>query len=68
MAQIDDFKANLVGGGYRANQFRVTITPPAGIATARTHLYTTASSISIELVEASSMEKRQEGTRPPPHH
>ena len=33
MAQIDDFKANLVGGGYRANQFRVTITPPAGIAT-----------------------------------
>ena len=33
MAQIDDFKANLIGGGYRTNQFRVTITPPAGIAT-----------------------------------
>ncbi len=32
MAMIDDFKANLVGGGARANQFRVTITPPAGIA------------------------------------
>ena len=32
MAQIDDFKANLIGGGARANQFRVTITPPAGIA------------------------------------
>ena len=32
MAQIDDFKANLIGGGYRTNQFRVTITPPAGIA------------------------------------
>ena len=32
MAQIDDFKANLLGGGARANQFRVTITPPAGIA------------------------------------
>ena len=32
MAQIDDFKANLIGGGYRTNQFRVTITPPAGIS------------------------------------
>jgi len=32
MAQIDDFKANLIGGGARANQYRVTITPPAGIA------------------------------------
>ena len=32
MAQIDDFKANLIGGGARANQFRVTITPPPGIA------------------------------------
>ena len=32
MAQIDDFKANLLGGGAHANQFRVTITPPAGIA------------------------------------
>ena len=32
MAQIDDLKANLIGGGYRTNQFRVTITPPAGIA------------------------------------
>jgi len=32
MAAIDDFKANLIGGGARANQFRVTITPPSGIA------------------------------------
>ena len=32
MANIDDFKANLIGGGVRANQFRVTITPPPGIA------------------------------------
>ena len=32
MANIDDFKANLIGGGARGNQFRVTITPPAGIA------------------------------------
>ena len=33
MANIDDFKANLIGGGARANQYRVTITPPPGIAT-----------------------------------
>ena len=32
MANIDDFKASLIGGGARANQFRVTITPPPGIA------------------------------------
>ena len=32
MASIDDFKANLVGGGARANQYRVTITTPPGIA------------------------------------
>ena len=32
MAAIDDFKSNLIGGGARANQFRVTITPPPGIA------------------------------------
>ena len=32
MAAIDDFKANLIGGGARATQFRVTITPPPGIA------------------------------------
>ena len=32
MANIDDFKANLIGGGARANQYRVTITAPPGIA------------------------------------
>ena len=32
MANIDDFKANLIGGGARTNQFRVTISPPPGIA------------------------------------
>ena len=32
MAIIDDFKANLIGGGARANQYRVTVTPPPGIA------------------------------------
>ena len=32
MANIDDFKANLIGGGARANQFRVPVTPPSGIA------------------------------------
>ena len=29
---INDFKANIIGGGARANQYRVTITPPTGIA------------------------------------
>ena len=33
MANIDDFKANLTGGGARANQFRVTINTPPGINT-----------------------------------
>ena len=32
MANIDDFKANLIGGGARANQLRVTVTPLPGIA------------------------------------
>ena len=33
MANIDDFKSNLIGGGARANQFRVTINTPPGINT-----------------------------------
>ena len=33
MANIDDFKASLRGGGARANQFRVTITDPMEIFT-----------------------------------
>jgi len=33
MANIDDFKSSLRGGGARANQFRVTITAPTGIFT-----------------------------------
>ena len=32
MGNIDDFKANLIGGGARVNQFRITITPPLNIA------------------------------------
>ena len=32
MGNIDDFKANLIGGGARSNQFRITITPPLNIA------------------------------------
>ena len=32
MATIDEFKANLIGGGARANQFRVTFNKPLGIA------------------------------------
>jgi len=49
MANIDDFKANLIGGGSRANQYRVTITPPPGIATGldvrRTSFLVTASQL-----------------------
>ena len=49
MAAIDDFKANLRGGGARANQFRVTITPPSGIAIGldvrRTSFLVTASNL-----------------------
>ena len=30
---IDVFKANLTGGGARANQFSVSLNPPSGIAT-----------------------------------
>ena len=56
MAQIDDFKANLIGGGARANQYRVTITPPTGIATGldvrRTSFLVTASNLpALELAE-----------------
>ena len=49
MASIDDFKANLIGGGARANQFRVTITPPPSIANVlderRTSFLCTASNL-----------------------
>ena len=49
MAAIDNFKAMLIGGGARANQFKVTITPPPGIAieldVARTSFLVTASSL-----------------------
>ena len=31
-SNIDNFKANLSGGGARANQFRVTFNKPLGIA------------------------------------
>jgi len=47
MGNIDDFKANLIGGGARANQYRVTVVPPPGIATGldirRTSFLVTAS-------------------------
>ena len=33
MATIDEVKANLVGGGARANQFRLTFNTPGAIAT-----------------------------------
>ena len=34
MANINDFKARLAGGGARANQFRVILPPPVGVVTA----------------------------------
>ena len=49
MASINDFKANLIGGGARANQFRVTIfSPPAiaiGLDVRRTSFLVRASSL-----------------------
>ena len=49
MADIDNFKASLIGGGARANQYKVTITPPTGIAIGldvrRTSFLVTASSL-----------------------
>ena len=33
MASIDDFKSNLIGGGARANKYRVIMTIPPAIAT-----------------------------------
>ena len=33
MATLDEFKANLIGGGARASQFRVTFNTPGAIAT-----------------------------------
>lgn len=63
MAQIDDFKANLLGGGARSNQFRVTIVPPAGIAigldVARTSFLCKASS--LPTVELGTVELKYRG-------
>ena len=33
MATIDQFKANIAGGGAKTNQFRVILNTPSGIAT-----------------------------------
>ena len=49
MPNIDDFKASLIGGGARANQYRVTITAPTGITIGldvrRTSFLVTASNL-----------------------
>ncbi len=49
MPNIDAFKAALIGGGARANQYRVTITEPTGISIgldlSRTSFLCTASSL-----------------------
>ena len=56
MAAIDDFKANLIGGGARANQYRVTITAPPGIAIGldvrRTSFLVTASNLPAQTLTA----------------
>ena len=36
MAMIDDFRANLLGGGARPNQFRIKINTPSGIPGVKT--------------------------------
>ena len=63
MAQIDDFKANLIGGGARSNQFRVTILPPSGIAigldVARTSILCKGSS--LPQVELGTVELKYRG-------
>ena len=68
MGNIDDFKANLLGGGARANQFRITITPPPGIAIGldvrrTSFLVTTAAIPSIEM---NILEVPYRGVRPAP--
>ena len=49
MASIDDFKSNLIGGGARANQYRVVMTTPTTITTGldavRTHFLVKATSL-----------------------
>jgi len=54
MATLDEFKAQLIGGGARPNQFRVTITPPSGIAIGldvrRTSFLIKATSLPTQLI------------------
>ena len=60
MGNIDDFKSNLIGGGARANQFRVTLTPPPGIAIGldvrRTSFLVTASNLPASNLQEHSLE------------
>ena len=75
MGNIDDFKANLIGGGARANQYRVTIVPPPGIATGldirRTSFLATASNLPASTLGEIAIPFRGRnvyisGDRPPP--
>ena len=63
MANINDFKAKLAGGGARSNQFRVTILPPSGIAigldVARTSILCKGSS--LPPVELGTVELKYRG-------
>mgnify|MGYP001370040742 CR=1 FL=1 len=75
MGNIDDFKANLIGGGARANQYRVTIVPPPGIATGidirRTSFLATATNLPSSTLGEIAIPFRGRnvyisGDRPPP--
>ena len=54
MATLDEFKAQLIGGGARPNQFRVTLTPPSGIVIGldvrRTSFLIKATSLPTQLI------------------
>ena len=54
MAMIDDFRANLLGGGARPNQFRVTINTPSGIPAVKTGSWGSGEKISF-LCKATTM-------------
>ena len=54
MAMIDDFRANLLGGGARPNQFRVTINTPGGIPGVKTGNWGSGSKTSF-LCKAASL-------------
>ena len=51
MATLDDFKGTLVGGGARANQFRVNLTNPAGIDAGKASFLIKAASLPGQTID-----------------